>query len=70
MLGAYASRRRALRMRLRVTETRPSDRDRLYVSARAGEATAWSFFDVLNSKLTNLFDDVGGDTSAVGHSDD
>ena len=46
--------------RLRVTETRPSDRDRLYVSSRAVEATTWSFFDVLNSKVANLFDGDGG----------
>ena len=56
--------------RLRVTETRPSDRDRLYVSARAVEATTWSFFDVLNSKVVNLFDDCGSSPPVLSTSDE
>ena len=55
---------------LRVTETRPSDRDRLYVSARAVAATTWSFFDVLNSKLINQFDDISNNAPIFGHCDE
>lgn len=52
--------------RLRDTEARPEDRDRLYVTFTAVEPTAWSFFDVFNSRVLRIF---GDDTEPEGVAD-